>query len=1264
MEDNPRHYDIPIWFNGTQNWMTGLTRRTTCDDIVYALLYSSALHETESTDNYAIFEKWREVERPLSSRTKILKVWSSWGEEQPNVQLTMRSLDDYFLPGESSLYLRSRRRIKKSGRHKSKHTAHCRCHNRRGCVDCSRLRSLEQLVKLMVSQERKIQEINDRIYDSDMLIERHESRIHDHRVQQNGMDYVQDSYLNSHSSESSSSLDRLSFTSLDLKDVGDVFPESTYHELEEISQLCNDLAHVDRRLEEEKAKIQKLTPEVEDLARKMGVVADIEGETNSELEDTRTEMIRAVTVHVTNEYNEREVDRKMDMCLHQLDRQMDLFRQLNEEIGTKGYNVENGHVESDDIFLPRVQGYSATPSTKLTAPAYSYSDGSKSGHSMQPTHYVSDKDTPMHIETDSKSLDTNRQFAGHNTDNLPEYPLVRYQQSTHQGVIASTADPRTPGQKKTVTFASDNPVVHALSDNAYISSSKQNSSVYINDFSLSVANGSEIGNNSATVTSNFVKNVLHTATGRDSLGSPSSTLSRQSRSSLQIKDGLKVRSRSADRSTGHHRDRSRGLRQEHASSSSQDRLTASRDYDMHLVNQYGLEITSLPSQHSNTAKYDTRFENSRYTKDELLDKVFPKDNTRRSELALMTSSHDILVNKGDKSPADAKIAPNLPQRQQRYDSLQLRDICEQIERPSTGVTHSLDHLRKQQGEQLVQANNVNNRILTVREAGPGGDNIPYNLLREIKDSSVPVHNKGHLFDHGISEPQKPSQNNDKRALQSSVVNRDAGPGPVLSARVGESKVSRDHALRSSLLHHRQVSEPVGGSPSNARDVDNSPINQKLNGPWRGWGLHVNQPGDPPNPSDTREVFPYRNSSVKQNSLPSNEQHLNIATVSSLSSCSSSNTFTDRSVAFNSDHGFRHNKSSHRHAHDNELNNTSYPGQKKFYPNVIGIAPDSHLWSDDGSPSHIAAASDDESVTRYQLAGLSPDSRRPELRRGSAETPRDRSTHISGGSNQCRSQPSFKNSSVSFDKSSRGALYHIVTSKINKSTENQSQEPAIPKNNLSNLNYQPHDITNGKNSFKISIGDIQYNTEYSSRPHEGKSVHFTLNESQFHETHDRKAQQGKGNHRSFHDVSNVEASYPQYGLNGMTLKQLVVSNGIDQRAALYPTNGISPSGDMLKQNMHKVSTHAPQNNNNSSGHVTGVNTVNLKDIPGDSNHRNSGDKLIRSVDYRSYGNRRHMVGVPDGTLGRTKIEDNNDSNSSDTGLSSMHSDETTNMETLV
>lgn len=111
--------DIPIVVEGVQKWMTGLTRRTTCDDVIYALLYSRGQLETDSTANYAVFERWRAVERPLAGRTKIVKVWTSWGAQQPDVQLMLRRLDDYFLPPGPDA--RSRRRHRRSSRHCLRH---------------------------------------------------------------------------------------------------------------------------------------------------------------------------------------------------------------------------------------------------------------------------------------------------------------------------------------------------------------------------------------------------------------------------------------------------------------------------------------------------------------------------------------------------------------------------------------------------------------------------------------------------------------------------------------------------------------------------------------------------------------------------------------------------------------------------------------------------------------------------------------------------------------------------------------------------------------------------------------------------------------------------------------------------------------------------------------------------------------------------------------------------------------------------------------
>nr|KAG5702912.1 hypothetical protein BaRGS_034685 [Batillaria attramentaria] len=196
--------DIPIWVDDVQKWMTGLTRRTTCDDVIYALLYSRGQLETDSTEHYAVFERWRAVERPLQGRTKIVKVWAAWGAEQPNVQLIVRRLDDYFMPPGAS-NSRTRRRHRHSKGQRAKHLANCRCSGRSQCVRCGKLRALEHLVRHMVRQERRLQELQQRVQDTERQITEYETRMHVRRVQQDGRDYVQESYLEHDSPDSSSS---------------------------------------------------------------------------------------------------------------------------------------------------------------------------------------------------------------------------------------------------------------------------------------------------------------------------------------------------------------------------------------------------------------------------------------------------------------------------------------------------------------------------------------------------------------------------------------------------------------------------------------------------------------------------------------------------------------------------------------------------------------------------------------------------------------------------------------------------------------------------------------------------------------------------------------------------------------------------------------------------------------------------------------------------------------------------------------------------
>lgn len=108
--------EIPVWVRNEQRWVSGITEQTTCNDIINALLaedgnnnstaatiitpattttttgtaaaataVSTSAAMEMNTKKFVITERWRRVEQVLDGRTKILKIWTAWGETQPEV---------------------------------------------------------------------------------------------------------------------------------------------------------------------------------------------------------------------------------------------------------------------------------------------------------------------------------------------------------------------------------------------------------------------------------------------------------------------------------------------------------------------------------------------------------------------------------------------------------------------------------------------------------------------------------------------------------------------------------------------------------------------------------------------------------------------------------------------------------------------------------------------------------------------------------------------------------------------------------------------------------------------------------------------------------------------------------------------------------------------------------------------------------------------------------------------------------------------------
>ncbi len=79
---------LPIIINGSEKYASGLTKRTTIDDVKYAMLsVAEPSFKIENLNDYGIFEKWQGNERILDGKIKIYKLIRLW-KSLPGDQLS------------------------------------------------------------------------------------------------------------------------------------------------------------------------------------------------------------------------------------------------------------------------------------------------------------------------------------------------------------------------------------------------------------------------------------------------------------------------------------------------------------------------------------------------------------------------------------------------------------------------------------------------------------------------------------------------------------------------------------------------------------------------------------------------------------------------------------------------------------------------------------------------------------------------------------------------------------------------------------------------------------------------------------------------------------------------------------------------------------------------------------------------------------------------------------------------------------------------
>uniref|UniRef100_A0A8C8B522 Ras association domain family member 10 n=1 Tax=Otus sunia TaxID=257818 RepID=A0A8C8B522_9STRI len=227
----PEERKISVWICQEEKLISGLSRRTTCSDVVRVLLEDShhrrqrpALPEpgggmlSGPPHSYCIVEKWRGFERILPNKTKILRLWVAWGDEQENVRFVLvrseaslpnagpRSAEARVVlskerPGHglgaarASLALtqeRQRRVVRKAFRKLAKIN---KKRQQPLAREASSAERMETLVHLVLSQDHTIRQQIQRLRELDREIDRYEAKIHLDRMKRHGVNYVQDTYL-------------------------------------------------------------------------------------------------------------------------------------------------------------------------------------------------------------------------------------------------------------------------------------------------------------------------------------------------------------------------------------------------------------------------------------------------------------------------------------------------------------------------------------------------------------------------------------------------------------------------------------------------------------------------------------------------------------------------------------------------------------------------------------------------------------------------------------------------------------------------------------------------------------------------------------------------------------------------------------------------------------------------------------------------------------------------------------------------------------
>lgn len=303
----PEEGKISVWVCREEKLVSGLTKRTTCADVVRVLLEEQVLGQgaaamlSSSPESYCVVEKWRGFERILPNKTRILRLWAAWGEEQENVRFVLvknaaslpntgpRSAEARVVQSRESgcpggalgrgtsrscwsaaaaaanlTQEKQRRIVRKAFRKLEKMN---KKKEQTLCKDQSSVEKMETLVHLVISQDHTIRQQIHRLKELDREIERYEAKVHLDRIKTHGANYVQDTYMMDtcgHAPTVSPDCVKRHSPRAQWQDAPCAPAEPALAQFEEYARCCEEVVRLQEELTEREALVESISGEIQE----------------------------------------------------------------------------------------------------------------------------------------------------------------------------------------------------------------------------------------------------------------------------------------------------------------------------------------------------------------------------------------------------------------------------------------------------------------------------------------------------------------------------------------------------------------------------------------------------------------------------------------------------------------------------------------------------------------------------------------------------------------------------------------------------------------------------------------------------------------------------------------------------------------------------------------------------------------------------------------------------------------------------------------